>query len=400
MKTTRRDFLQASTAASGGLLLVKPQTAFGSQANSTIELGLLGCGSRGNWIGKFFPEYTGARIVATADVVREHLDSTTAAFHVRPSRAYYGPDAYQELARSSLDAVIIETPPYYHPEHAQAAVDAGKHVFMAKPVAVDSPGCRSILASGQKAKGKKSFLVDFQTRAQSVFQEAAMRVHRGDLGRIVLGQAFYYAGRVGNNRATSDMDPEQTRMANQYCDQVLGGDIIVEQNVHVIDVAHWYLQSHPVKAFGTGGRTDWKGTTHDYGDAWDHFLVTFWYPGGAHVDFSSNQLTGSFTDLCVRCFGVKGAVDSHYDGLVRITGENAWTGTEKDPTFTQGAIANVKAFVESLRTGTLLNNVETAVESTQTAILGRMAAYQERVVTWDEVAQSSEKLEAHLKLRW
>ena len=396
-RSPRRDFLKA---AAGGVLVLKPETVFGSQANSAVEVGLIGCGGRGNWIGAFFPEFAGARIVALADVIRERLDATQASFKVEPSRAYYGPEAYRELVESKVDAVAVETPPYFHPEHVRAAVDAGRHVYIAKPVAVDVPGCRSILESGKKARGKHSFLVDFQTRSQPVFQEAAARVHRGDIGKPVLAQVFYYAGRPAPDKSKPGMDPGEARILNFYMDKVLGGDIIVEQNIHVIDVANWFLQSHPVAAFGSGGRTDWSGTPYDAGDAYDHFLVNFSYPNNVQVDFSSNQLTNSFSDLCVRCFGIKGAVDSHYGGLVRITGENAWMGAEKDDTFRQGAINNVKAFIDSIQTGKLLNNAEQAVESNLTAILGRTAAYQNRTVTWDEMMRSEEKLEANLRLRW
>ena len=392
----RRDFLKAAT---GGVLLLKPETVFGSQANSAVEVGLAGCGGRGNWIGAFFPEF-GARIVALADVIRERLDATQAKFRVEASRAYYGPEACRELAESKLDAVVVETPPYFHPEQVRAAVDAGKHVFVAKPVAVDVPGCRSILESAAKAHGKRSFLVDFQTRSQPVFQEAAARVHRGDIGRPVFAQVFYYAGRPAPDKSKPGMDPGEARILNFYMDRVLGGDIIVEQNIHVIDMANWFLQSHPVSASGAGGRTDWSGTRFDCGDAYDHFLVTFSYPGDVQVDFSSNQLTNSFSDLCVRCFGIQGALDAHYGGLVRVTGENAWLGAEKDDTFRQGAINNVRSFLDSIRTGKLLNNAETAVESNLTAILGRTAAYQRRPVTWDEMMRSEEKLEANLALRW
>ena len=309
-KPQRRELLKA---AAGGLLILKPAIAFGTQANSAVEIGLIGCGGRGNWIAPFFPEFAGARIVALADVVKEHLDSTRASLKVEESGAYYGPDAYKDLANSKLDAVVIETPPYYHPEHAEAAVQAGKHVFVAKPVAVDVPGCRSILASGKKAaQADRSFLVDFQTRAMPVFQEAAERVHRGDIGKPAFAQVVYYAGRPSPDKTLPGMDPEQARLFNFYMDRTLGGDIIVEQNIHVIDVANWLLQGHPLRANGTGGRTDWSGTKYNTGDAWDHFAVTFWYPDGVHASFSSNQLTNSYSDLCVRCFGVNGCADTHY----------------------------------------------------------------------------------------
>jgi hypothetical protein len=128
--------------------------------------------------------------------------------------------------------------------------------------------------------------------------------------------------------------------------------------------------------------------------------LTFWYPNDVHASFSSNQLTRSFNDLCVRVFGIKGCADTHYGGLVRITGDNAWDGAEKDDTFRQGAINNVKAFVASIREGKPLNNAESAVDSNLTAILGRMAAYKNTTVTWEEMMRSTERLEASVKLRW
>jgi myo-inositol 2-dehydrogenase / D-chiro-inositol 1-dehydrogenase len=393
----RRDFFKTAAA---GVLLLKPETVFGSQANSAVEVGLIGCGGRGNWLGAFFPEFAGARIVALADVIRERLDATQTSFKVDPARTYYGPEAYRELIESKLDAVAIETPPYFHPEQARAAVDAGKHVYLAKPVAVDVPGCRSILESARGAQGKRSFLVDFQTRSQPVFQEAAARVHRGDIGKPVFAQVFYYAGRPSPDKSTPGMDPGQGRILNFYMDRVLGGDIIVEQNIHVIDVANWFLGGHPIAAHGAGGRTDWSGTRYNTGDAYDHFLVTYQYPNGVQADFSSNQLTKSFSDLCVRCFGVDGCLDSHYGGLVRITGQNAWVGADKDDTFRQGAINNVKAFVDSIQTGKLVNNAEVAVESNLTAILGRNAAYGNTTISWEEMMRSEERYEAQLKLRW
>ena len=280
-------------------------------------MGLIGCGGRGNWIAPFFPEHTGARVVALADVVKDHLDSTAATFKVAASRAYYGPDAGRQLAQSAVDAVVIETPTYYHAEQAAFAVDAGKHVYMAKPVAVDVPGCKSVLASGKKAQEKKlTYWVDFQTRSRDVYKELATRVHRGDIGKPVLAQVFYYAGRPSKDRGTPGMDAGQRRMSNFYMDKVLGGDIIVEQNIHVIDVANWLLQGHPTKAYGSGGRTDWSGTPFDAGDAWDHFLVQYHYANNVHADFSSNQLTNSFSDLCVRVFGIDGCADSHYGGSI------------------------------------------------------------------------------------
>jgi predicted dehydrogenase len=398
MNDQRRNFL----GSAAGLLILKPQTVFGSQANSTVEFGLVGCGGRGNWITPFFIEYTGARVVALAEVQRENLTKTTDKFKVDAKRSYYGPKAYLELAQSKLDAVVIETPPYFHPEQARAAVEAGKHVYCAKPVAVDVPGCKSILDSAKRAQQKNlSFWVDFQSRAQPVFQEAAQRVHRGEIGKPVLGQVYYYAGRPAPDRGSPSGDAGQRRVRNFYMDKVLGGDIIVEQNIHVLDMANWFLNSHPLKAQGTGGRTDWRGTPyHEGSDASDHFAITYWYPNDVAVSFSSNQLTRHYSDLCVRVFGIKGALDSHYGGLVRITGETPWNGAEKDDTFRSGAIENVKKFIAAVREGKPVNNAEVSTDSNLTAIMGRTAAYTEKMVTWEETLASKEVWKTDLKLAW
>ncbi|MCC6858398.1 MAG: Gfo/Idh/MocA family oxidoreductase [Bryobacterales bacterium] len=400
-KTGRRAFLGSSAAA----LLVKPGIAFGSQANSAVEVGIVGAGGRGNWIGDFFVSQAGARVVALADAFHDRLETARKKFGVPASRAYRGLEAYRELAASKLDAVVIETPPYFHPEQVAAAVAAGRHVFLAKPVAVDVPGCRSILESGERAKGRVSFLVDFQTRAQPVFQEAAARVHRGDIGRPVLGHVFYH-GSGGDPAPRPGWSRDEARLRYWARDRVLSGDIIVEQNIHAIDVANWYLQGHPLKARGSGGRR----VRMTYGDCWDYFVVDFWYPGELMVDFSSAQFVKGFYDICVRVYGSAGTLDSHYglgarfgvdpryDGYVSITGEQVWKGAERDDTFTAGAIANVKRFVESIRTGRLLNNVAESVDSNLACILARTAAYRGGTATWDEMLDLNIKLEANLRL--
>ncbi len=395
----RRHFLKAAGA---GLMILKPETAFSYQANSTVEVGVVGCGGRGNWIGPFFPEFAGARIVAAADVQQANLSNTAEKWKVEKSRSYLGPDGYKQLANSRLDAVVIETPTFYHPEIGAAAVDAGKHVYMAKPIAVDVPGCRTVLESGNRARQKNlTFWVDFQSRARDVYKEAAQRIHRGDVGKPAFAQVLYYAGRPWKDKGTPGMDPGHRRMANWFGDRVLSGDIIVEQNIHVIDIANWFLQGHPLKAHGTGGRADWTGTPNEYGDAFDHFAVTFWYPGNVHASFSSHQLNGSFSDLCVRVTGIHGTADTHYGGLLRIVGKNKWDGAEKDDTFRGGAIQNVKDFIAAIRDSKPIYNYEPSVESNLTGILGRTAAYKQAEVTWDEMMKANEKWEApKLKLQW
>ena len=233
-----------------------------------------------------------------------------------------------------------------------------------------------------------------------MFQEVARRVHAGDIGTPAFAQVFYYAGRPSKDKGTPGMDPGEQRLLNFYMDKAMGGDIIVEQNIHVIDVANWLMNGHPIKATGTGGRADWSGTGYNVGRRMGPFPgdVLVWRYGSGRFQFQPAD--PSFSDLCVRVFGIKGCADTHYGGLVRITGENAWKGSEKDDTFKQGAINNVKAFVASIRDGKPINNADQSVESNLTAILGRTAAYQQRLVTWDELLQSKERLHADLKLKW
>lgn len=388
--TPRRQVLRGGAA---GLLILKPQTVFGSQANSSVELGLIGCGGRGNWIAPFFTGYTGARIVALGDVLGENLERTQQRFKVESRRAHLGFAAFREVIHSKVDAVVLETPPQYFPEMVAEAVISGKHVFFAKPVAVDVPGSLSILESGERARGKVSFLVDFQLRVRPVFLEAAARYRRGDIGQTLLGQVYYHSTSI-RPRPVGGLSPGAAMMRNWYFYRALAGDTIVSRDIHVIDGANFYLQAHPEKAYGSGGRTARK----EIGDTWDRFLVSYWYPNGIQVDFCSTEFAVGLNDMCVRFLGSAGTVESHYGGAVGILGPNRWQGAERDDTFSGGAITNVKNFIESIRSGNLLNNAKESVESNLTCILGRMAAHQGRMITWDEMLRSSETYRADLKI--
>jgi len=389
---SRREFVKGAAAAAG-LLVVKPQSVFGTPANSAPQIGLVACGGRGRFVARFFPEHTNAKIVAATDPFSDRLDLVGRMFNLDKSRLIKGLDGYKELLRLDIDAVVITSPPYFHPEQAAAAVAANKHVYVAKPPAVDVPGCLSILDSSRKAQGKLSFLVDFQTRSEPFFIEAAKRVHDGAIGVPVTGQIFYQTSRLGR-QDREGMPADEARLRNWVFDKILSGDIIVEQNIHVLDVSNWYLKSHPLKAFGTGGR---KGRT-DVGDCWDHFIVIFWYPNDVRIDFSSSQFLEGFHDMCMRVYGTKGTVDSHYGGPVTITGQSSWEGGDTKNIYSEGTITNVKNFVKSLETGKYINNAAESVESNLTSILGRMAAYSEELITWEEMLQSNEKLETKLRL--
>ena len=188
---------------------------------------------------------------------------------------------------------------------------------------------------------------------------------------------------------------EVARLRNWVFDKALSGDIIVEQNIHVLDVSNWYLQSHPVKAYGTGGR---KVRT-DVGDCWDHFVVTYWYPNDVLIDFSSSQFLEGFHDMCMRLYGSQGTVDSHYGGEVKIRGKKSgWRGGDTKDIYKQGAVNNIRDFCASIVSGDYLDNAEDAADSAMTSILGRIAAYENRVVTWDEMIQANAALDPKLEL--
>ncbi|HLV00852.1 MAG TPA: Gfo/Idh/MocA family oxidoreductase [Acidobacteriota bacterium] len=388
----RRHFIQTTAAGITGLTIVNSSSVRGSQAHSRLRLGIIGCGGRGRFIGRLFREHTATEIVSLHDYFPDKVQALAEEFQVDESHCHIGLYGYRELLEDTVDAVAIMSPPYFHPEQTLDSVKAGKHVFLSKPVAVDVHGCQTILSAADRARGRLSILVDFQTRADALFREASRRIHSGAIGKPVLGQVYYQAGRL-NPKAEGD-SPE-ARLRNWVFDQRLSGDIIVEQNIHVIDVANWYLNSHPVRAFGTGGR---KART-DVGDCWDHYIATFWYPEDVLVDFSSGQYLRGYSDLCIRVYGSDGTVDSHYGGLLQITGEHEWAGGTNKDLYRTGAIENIKQFHSSVLNGTpLFETVPPSVESNLTSILGRMAAYRQATVTWEEMMASGERIEADLDI--
>ena len=295
------------------------------------------------------------------------------------------------MLQGKLDAVVIESPPYFHPEQAAAAVEAGKHVYTAKPIAVDVPGCVSVEESGKKATAKKlCFFVDFQTRANKLYQEAAQRVHSGELGQIILVEATYQCSLMfeGMDRdLRKDPKNPELRLRAWPIDRALSGDIITEQNIHALDVASWMLNAQPVRAVGSGGRT------RDFiGNCWDHFAVIFHYPGDIIVSFNSHQSGYGYDDILCRVYAVKGTVDTHYAGKVSIKGSEIRSEGDSGNLYTDGAVTNIATFHEQVTKGDCANStVAPSVRSNLTTILGRTAAYKQAVVTWDEMMKHNEK---------
>lgn len=390
----RRQFLGGVAGAALSFSVIPRRLVHGSQANSKIELGMIGCGGRGTWIADLFEKHGGFRIVAGADYFQDRVEAFGSRFQVDPKRLYTSLSCSQQLLSGGVDAVAIESPPFFHPEQAAAAVEAGCHVFLAKPVAVDVAGCQAIEAAGKRATEKKLvFLVDFQTRANPLFQEAVQRVHRGAIGEFTFGEASYHTGRLG---IRSEPGTPEARLRNWVFFIGLSGDIITEQNIHALDVVSWILNEPPQRAAGTGGRK----ARVDVGDCWDHFALLYRYPRNVGITFSSRQYDdgGSPGGIRTKIFGTKGTIDTQYGGEVRIYGESPYAGGKTGNIYTEGAVANVAAFHQSILNGKFDNpTVAPSVRSNLVTIMGRTAAYEDREVTWDEVLRSDKKLEPDLR---
>src|SRR5438128_3414736 len=282
-KFDRRKFLGLA-ATGAGVMFMNPQLVFGSEANSAVRVGLLGCGGRGTEDASNLVD-TGARIVALADLFQDQLDAARTHFDqlqqakgnaaLDSSQLFVGPKAYEQIAASKdVDAIVIATPPYYHPQHLEAVVAAGKHVYLEKPVAVDVPGAHKVIEIGKRAQGKLSLDVGFQIRDCPPFVELVNRIHNGALGTIVCGEAYYLTGYL-QRPPRPNASPIELRLRNWVYDRALSGDIILAQNIHVIDICNWILQGHPLKASGSAGR---KGRPPGDGDAYGNYHVLLHYP--------------------------------------------------------------------------------------------------------------------------
>ena len=392
-KTTlsRRKFLAASVLAAASTTLVKPESVAGSAANSALEIGLIGCGGRGGWITDVFKQNDNYRFVAVADYFQDRVDAVGEKVGVPAARRHSTLSGYKRLLEGKLDVAVIETPPCFHPEQAAAAVDAGKHVFLAKPIAVDVPGCVSIGKSGKKAtENKLAFLVDFQTRANQFFREAINRVHAGDLGELVSLYSYYPWSAGGHD---TQLSGPESYLRNWYQSMELSGDCIVEQDIHTLDVATWIAGSNPVWAAGTTGRKIRK-----HGDINDHFNVLYGFPGDVTLQFASVKfIPGVKDEIICRAWGTNGTLETNYFGDVYIRGNKPYDGGNCSDNYWAGTVTNVKEFYEAITDGDFSNpTVAPSVRSNLTCVLGRDAARKKTLLTWEKMIESNERLEMKL----
>lgn len=395
---TRRQFVAGAGAAAVSFTVLQPSLLRGAEANTKLNLGLIGCGGRGKWIANHFLKHGGYNFVAVADYFADKTNEAGDKLGVPTGMRFTGLNGYKELLEQKLDAVVIETPPYFHPQQAADAVDAGKHVYLAKPIAVDVPGCQTIADAGRRASAKKlCFLVDFQTRAHPSYQEAVKRVQDGMIDRIISVEANYLCGPTwGKMDEVLRADPQnpEVRLRAWGVDRKLSGDVITEQNIHALDVATWFLDANPIRAYGTGGRA-----RNFVGDCWDHFAVIYTFPNEVLVSFASKQVGAGIDDIMCRVYGFKGFADTHYFGkvMVRAT-DDLFNGGEMTNLYSEGVVNNVTTFHRSVTGGDFSNTtVAPSVRSNLTTILGRAAAYQRAEVTWEQMMKQNEKWEVSLK---
>ena len=397
---SRRDFIKASAAVSLAALTSGRSHIFAAGSDK-IRVGLIGCGGRGTDAAMDCIESSsGVEIVAMGDVFKNRLDGSLAELSrkvddnvsVSEDTSFVGFDAYQKVIDSDVDMVILATPPNFRPQHLKAAIKAGKHVFMEKPVAVDPVGIRSIISSSELAEQKGlSVVAGTQRRHQAHYIEIMKRIHNGDIGQIVAGQCYWNMGELWVEMAEENM---QKRLALGWSDMEwqcrnwlfftwLSGDHIVEQHVHNLDIINWALGAHPIQAMGMGGRE--VRTDPKYGNIFDHFAIEYEYPNGVRVLSMCRQTAGCHEQVSERVVGTNG--QTYTDGSNgSVEGQNPfkYDGPSPNPYVQEHA-----DLIASIRGGKPLNEGRSVAESTMTAIMGRMSAYTGRALKWDWAMNAS-----------
>jgi myo-inositol 2-dehydrogenase/D-chiro-inositol 1-dehydrogenase len=388
----RRAFM-TGTAAAAAFTILKPATVFGTEANSVLDIALIGCGGRGSWIADLFAAQNEKyRLVACADYFKDKADVVGDKFKIETQRRHIGLSGYKRLLEDKLDAVVIETPPYFHPHHAVDAVEAGKHVYLAKPIAVDAPGCMRIAEAGKRATAKQQvFLVDFQTRANEHFRQAVKHVHEGGIGELVLAEALYPWS--GGGRGEPPSTPEQ-QLRSWYYVLPLSGDFIVEQSIHALDIATWIINADPIKARGLGGHK-----VRPANSIYDHFAVTYVFPKDLILSFTCIQSIPFVKDeIRARVYGAEGLIDVDYFGNVLLRNKDVSIRENVGDLYTSGTVVNIKEFHEAIVNGDHSNpTVTPSVRSTLTAVLGREAAYRRTELTLVDLIKEARTLEPDLR---
>ncbi|HEY1192398.1 MAG TPA: Gfo/Idh/MocA family oxidoreductase [Gemmata sp.] len=394
MSTSRRAFLVSSAAAATSPSL------FGA-GDDVLKVGLIGCGERGTGAAvNALNADKNVKLVAMADAFEDRLATSlenllkkkdvAGKVDVKPDARFVGFGAYKDVI-ARCDVVLLTTPPHFRPLHLRAAVEAGKHVFAEKPVAVDAPGVRSVLESCRLAAQKKLSVVSgLCLRYDAGFRETVKRVHAGDIGEVMLVQANDYRGGRWAKPRLPEWSDMTYHMRNWYNFTWLSGDFNVEQHVHFLDVCAWVMrEQYPTKAMGLGGRAVLTGK--EYGNIYDHFSIVYEYPNGARLISNTRQHPRTKGDMSAHALGTKGRAqfNERTNGLMVRADQKTWV---YEGPFNQMYQAEHDELFASIRSGKPINNGEYMAKSTLLAIMGRMAAYTGQEVTWDMALKSNEDL--------
>jgi myo-inositol 2-dehydrogenase / D-chiro-inositol 1-dehydrogenase len=367
-----------------------------------LKVGVIGCGGRGTGATiNLLSAGPNIQIVALGDTFKDRIDGLKEEIkkeknaEVADDKCFVGFDAYQKVLEAGVDMVILATPPYFRPEHLEAAVNAKKHIFTEKPVCVDPKGARSVMATALKAKELELCIVTgTQRRHQRDYNATYQQVQAGMIGEIVGGNVYWNQSKLWHRDKDAKWSEMEWMIRNWVNWTWLSGDHIVEQHVHNLDVMNWYAGSHPVKAVGMGSRL--RRVT---GDQYDFFDVDFTFENGMHFHSMCRQINGCVQNVSERVQGTKGSSNCR-NSILDLKGTELWkyqyplddqgkpdSGKMKDP-YVQEHIDLVTA----IRTGKAFNELENTAISTMTGIMGRISAYTGKEVTWDEMMNSEIKL--------
>lgn len=391
---TRRDFLRTtSSAVVGGAILggLSIERSAHAAGDDLLKVALIGCGGRGTGAAAQALSTSGKiQLVAMADAFKDRIDSSLNELRgqkeikdklaVSDDAKFTGFDGYKQ-AIAAADVVLLATPPGFRPIHFEEAVKQGKHVFMEKPVAVDGPGVRRVLAAAEEAKKKNLKVgVGLQRHHQAGYIETVKRLHDGAIGDIVAMRCYWNDGGVWVKDRLPSMSEMEYQMRNWYYFVWLSGDHIVEQHIHNLDVINWVKNGHPVRCHGLGGREVRRGPK--FGEIFDHHAVEFEYADGSRCASQCRHIRGCWSSVSEAVVGTKGTSDVN---AYTIRGENAWRFRDKGGNPYQ--VEHDDLF-DAIRNNKPYNEAVFGAHSSLTAIMGRMATYSGKVIEWDAALNS------------
>ena len=398
----RRSFLKNSSILTGSLVLPSFSFKKQKQLDKKLKISVVGCGGRGTGAAvQALRADKNVELVALCDAFEDRLERSLNAIieeldgeieiKLKDKNKFVGFDGYKK-AIDLADVVILATPPGFRPQHFEYAVNQSKHIFMEKPVATDAAGVRRVLESAKLVKEKKlNVVVGLQRRYQLSYLDILKQVRRGVAGKIISGTVKWNGHGVWVRKREPQQSELEYQMRNWYYFNWLCGDHIVEQHIHNLDVANWFLDEHPISAQGMGGREVRKGI--DHGEIFDHHYVEFKYPSGAVIHSQCRHQPGTLRKVNEVLVGTKGVINLRNGGVVTINDHNGNLLHKYDPKndISPYQIEHNKLF-KSIRSGGQIDDTEYGATATMTAIMGRMATYSGKLIEWDSAMNADENL--------